>query len=165
MIVPLISRDKLKILTALRAIDPLQGLETSHLKKLASIATEAQFSIDEIVYSEGDFGQAIYLIQTGEVAIEMDVPNYGRVTLLSIGPGHLFGWSSLFPLRRKMAHARVVKPTQAIVINAGQLHNLFRSDHELERAIMNRIAVVIADRVQTSRIQLAQTLASRKKIE
>jgi CRP-like cAMP-binding protein len=154
-----------RILTALRAIEPLQGLETPHLKKLAFIATETEFPADEIIYREGDFGQAIYLIQAGEVVIEMDVPDYGWVTLLSIGPGHLFGWSSLFPLRRKMARARVLNPIRAIVIDANQLRDLFRTDHELERAIMNRIAVVIADRVRTSRMQLAQTLASRKKIE
>ena len=75
------SRDELRILTALRAIEPLQGLETPHLKKLAAIATESQFSTDEIIYREGDLGQAIYLIQKGEVAIEMDVPDYGPVTL------------------------------------------------------------------------------------
>jgi CRP-like cAMP-binding protein len=162
MSVHLISRDKLKILTALRATEFLHSLDTSHLKKLASIAAELQFPAGEIIHREGDLGQAIYLVQEGQVAIEVKVPDYGRVTVLTIGPGQIFGLSSLFPPRRKKARARVVETTRAIVIDTPKLLDLFHADHELESAVLGRTAEVITDRVKASWLELAKSIAADK---
>ena len=81
------------------------------------------------------------------------------VTLFTVGAGHLFGWSSLFVERRKQARSRVTEPTRAIVIDAAQLRDLFRSDHQLERVIMHRMTQVIAERVYSARLQLAKALS------
>lgn len=156
------SKTELRILTALRSMESLHDLESHHLKKLASIASEQHFSEGEIIYREGDVGQAIYLIQAGEVVIDMEVPDYGRATVLTVGPGQLFGWSSLFPPRRKTARARVTKPTLAIVINASRLRDLFQADHELEHAITQRVTEIVADRVKATRLQLVKATAGRQ---
>jgi CRP-like cAMP-binding protein len=144
-------------------MDLIQDLETPYLKKLTSIATEAEFEEDEIVYREGEVGKAIYLIESGEVAIEMEVPDYGSVTVYKVGPGQLFGWSSLFPPRRKKARARVLKPTQAIVIDADKLRNLFRLDQGLEYAMMGCITQIVVDRMHATRLKLLEVLASAGK--
>jgi CRP-like cAMP-binding protein len=151
--------EELKIVTTLRSMDLFHDLETPHLHKLAAIATEINFPEGETIYREGEEGKAIYLVQKGEVVIEMVLSVDNAITLFTIGPGELFGWSSLFPARRKQARARVQKTTQAIVINARQLRNLFRSDHKLELAIMNRMNQVIAERVYSARLQLAKALS------
>jgi CRP-like cAMP-binding protein len=152
--------DELKIVTELRATELFHGLETPHLHKLASVATETPFSEGQIIYRPGEVGQAIYLVLEGEVTIEMEVPDYGMVTIFNVGPGHLFGWSSIFPPRRKKARARVLQPTRAIVINASQLLDLFRSDHSFESAITGLIAEIVADRMQATRFELAKLVAS-----
>jgi CRP-like cAMP-binding protein len=135
-------------------MQPLHGMETEHLKKLASIASEVVFSEGETIYQEGDVGQALYLIEVGQVDIEMNLPEGGRVTVYTVGPGQLFGWSSLFPPRRKTASARAVTSTQAIVIEANRLRKLFEVDHTFESVIMRRVTEVVADRVKTTRLQL-----------
>jgi len=136
------------------------NLDPLHIHKLASIASERQFEEGTIIYREGDVGKAVYLILEGEVAVEMEVVDYGPVTLFTLGPGQLFGWSSLFPTRRKQARARVVQPTQVIAINASQLRTLFRADHEMERAVMDCMTHVVVDRVRGARLELAKTLAA-----
>jgi CRP/FNR family cyclic AMP-dependent transcriptional regulator len=156
------SQTELRILTALRSMEPLHDLDSQHLKKLASIAVERKFPEGEIIYKEGDLGQAIYLVQAGEVVIEMEVPEVGRATVLVVGPGQLFGWSSLFPPRRKGARARVAKPMRAIVIEAGKLRHLFQSDHALEFAITQRITAIVADRVKATRMQLVKAVSGDK---
>ena len=152
--------DELKIVTEFRATELFHDLETPHLHKLASVATETPFSEGQIIYRPGEVGQAIYLVLEGEVTIEMEVPDYGMVTIFNVGPGHLFGWSSIFPPRRKKARARVLQPTRAIVINASQLLDLFRSDHRFESAVMGLIAEIVADRMQATRFELAKLVAS-----
>ena len=156
--------NELKMLTALRSIELFHDLEAPHLHKLVSIAREKKFRAGEIIYREGEIGRAIYLVQAGEVAIEMDVAGYGPVTVFTVRPGHLFGWSSLFPAQRKKARARVVQPTLAIVINATQLRDLFQSDHKFEYAIMGLIAEIVADRMQATRMELAKLVASYEEV-
>jgi CRP/FNR family transcriptional regulator len=151
--------EALKIVTALRSMELFHDLDTPHLHKLATIATEIDFPEGEIIYREGEAGKAIYLVQVGEIVIEMALTADNVITLFTIGPGQLFGWSSLFPARRKQARARAQEMTQAIVIDAGQLRHMFRSDHKLELAILNRMNQVIAERVYSARLQLAKALS------
>ena len=151
---------ELRIVTALRSMHAFQNLDALHLHKLASIARATKFEEGEIIYRPGDVGQAIYLIQTGKIAVEMELVDYGSVRLFTLGPGQLFGWSSLFPTRRKHARARVLQPAQIIVINASQLRHLFRQDHEFERDIMNCMTEAVVDRVRGARLELAKTMAA-----
>jgi CRP-like cAMP-binding protein len=135
-------------------------LDPLHIHKLALISSDQHFEEGTIIYRAGEVGQAIYLILEGEVAVEMEVVNYGPMTLFTLGPGQLFGWSSLFPSRHKQARARVIQPAQIIVINANRLRDLFRADHKMECAVMNCMSHVVVDRVRGARLELAKTLAT-----
>jgi CRP-like cAMP-binding protein len=157
------TQTELKLTTALRSMTALHDLEAPHLRKLASIAGEMAFPEGKIVYREGDAGEAIYLIQAGEVVIEMPVGEAGYAPVCTLGPGQLFGWSALFPGRRKSARARVSKPAQVIAINTDRLRDLFRSDHRLESIINQRITEVVADRIKSTRRELAKAFAINDK--
>lgn len=156
------SQSELKILTILRSTELTHDMETNHLRKLASIASEVEFAEDEVIYEAGEVGKAVYLIETGEVVIEMDAPGVGPVKVLTVGPGQLFGWSSLFPAERKTARARAVQPTRAVAIDANRLRALWQTDHGLEYAIIRRATRVMADRIKATRQQLVKALAGER---
>jgi len=141
---------------ALRIIQSAEltcDMEMKHLHKLASMACEMEFPEDKIIYHKGDMGQALYLIEEGQVAVEMDVPDLGQVTINTFGPGQIFGWSSLFPSERKMGWTRTTKPTRVLAINASKLRAAFQFDHNLEYAVVRRAARAMVDRVKDSRQQ------------
>lgn len=142
------------ILKILQSTAFLQGLETPHLEKLAAIATEVTFAEGQIIFREGDIGDVLYLIRTGQAAVEMHVPGRGRVTILTVGPGQLLGWSSMFTQKRKTATGRAVAPIQAIAFNAGQLREICQQDCELGFVIIWNVAKLIADRLAATRLQL-----------
>jgi CRP/FNR family transcriptional regulator len=156
------SKEELRIVTGLRSTEFLHGLDTTHLKKLAAIASEVEFPKGEIIHRAGDLGEAIYLIQEGLVNIDVDAPDGSRVTVLTIGPGQIFGLSSLFPPQQKKGAARVVQPTQAIVISSQKLLDLFEGNHELQAVIMGRTAKVINERVKLTWLELARNLGSQQ---
>jgi CRP/FNR family cyclic AMP-dependent transcriptional regulator len=156
MSVHLMSGDELKTITALRAVKELHDLDKSYLQKLASIATVVEFAEGHIIHRAGDLGQAIYIIETGQVNIEVEVDNQKPVTVLIVGSGQLFGLSSLFPPQRKKGTARVVQPTRAIVIDSHKLRHLLASNHALERDFMIRVAQIINERVKATWLELAK---------
>ena len=77
-----------------------------------------------------------------------------------LGPGQFFGWSSLFPLERKLGWTRAIQPTQVIAFNADRLRSIWRADHELEYAIVRRAGRDMANRIKATRQQLAEVLAN-----
>jgi CRP-like cAMP-binding protein len=153
------SKTELKALTLLRSSPLTADMETKHLKKLASLAREVEFSTGEIIYRKGEFGQALYLIEQGEVVIETEVIGQGYVSVNRLGPGEFFGWSSLFPPERKMSQTRAVKPTQALVFQAERLRLAMQSDHNLEYAITRRAGKAMTDRIKDIRRQLTNLMA------
>ena len=81
------------VLQALQPMEFTRDLEPRHLIKLASMATELTFDEGDSVFHEGDTGGKIYLVSEGRVALYIHVPRRGRVTILTIEPGRLLGWS------------------------------------------------------------------------
>jgi CRP-like cAMP-binding protein len=158
------SKTQLKALTMLRSADLTHDMKTKHLQELAAIATEVEFAENQIIYEKGSKGQALYLIQDGEVVIETEVSRQERVVMNRLGPGQFFGWSSLFPLEHKIGWTRAVKATRALAFNATRLRSTLRSDHELEYAIVRRAGRDMADRIKVARQQLAELLVVANKI-
>jgi CRP-like cAMP-binding protein len=136
-----------------------RGLDPKHVDKLASIAKEAAFAEDQTIFHEGDLSDEVYLIQEGQVAIEIHVPSRGRMTILTVGPGQLLAWSSLFTTQRKTASGRTLSPTRAITINGADLREACDADHDLGYTVMWKVAGVIADRLKATRLQLLDMFA------
>ncbi len=156
------TRAELEQVTALRAIEFFSDMHTSHLKKLATITTQAEFKTGEMIYQEGDVDQPVYLVQKGEVVIEMKTPQDTYAAVLTVGPGQLFGWSALFPGQRKRARARATKATQVITLDGDCLNQLFQTDHKLEHVMMQKMIRLVGDRVYAARQQLLECAESRK---
>jgi CRP/FNR family transcriptional regulator, cyclic AMP receptor protein len=156
------TRAELEKVTILRSIEFFSDMHTSHLKKLAAITSEVEFSAGQIIYQEGDADQPVYLVQKGEVVIEMKAPDNTYATVLMVGRGQLFGWSALFPGQRKRARARATKATHAITLDGGRLNQLFQADHKLEHVMMQKMIKLVGDRVYAARQQLLDCTADRQ---
>lgn len=129
-------------------------LSQEQVEKLATLASERIFAEGEIIFRENEVGNVLYIIGEGQVAIEIRVPGRGRTTILTVGPGQLLGWSSLFPSERKTASARSVHATKAVAIDAVRLRELIEQDHELGCLLLWSIAGIIAGRLKATRLQL-----------
>jgi CRP-like cAMP-binding protein len=141
----------------LRALDSLEftrALEKYQREKIANISTYVTFSEGASIFREGDASELVYLIMEGEVALTTQVPGHGQVVILTLDPGQLLGWSSLFLPQRKTAGAKTMKPTKAVAINATQLLELCQADSELGYAVMWRVAEIISNRLRAARDQL-----------
>ncbi len=131
-----------------------RGLAPEQLELVADLATRAEWAAGETVFREGDRDPVLYVVETGRIAIEVSVPGRGRVTILTLGPGEVFGWSSLFHDRPKTAAARAIEPTRAIALDAARLGALCDADPRLGYVLTRRILEVVAERLKATRIQL-----------
>jgi CRP-like cAMP-binding protein len=142
------------ILKTLQESSFTRGLAPEYLEKLAGIAFEVKFSRDEAIYREGDLGDVIYIIVSGQISVEKYQPGKGRIPILTVGPGQVLGWSAFFPEKRKTASARATAATHAVAISAPQLRELCHKDCHLGYQVLYQLANLIADRLKATRLQL-----------
>jgi len=136
------------------------GFDRSQTERLAEIATPVQWNAGEMVYREGDPGSPLYLVEEGLVAIELVVPGRGPITILTVGPGDVFGWSSLFYQRPKTNGARALVPTRALALDTARLRALCDGDPGFGYAMTRRILQVVSQRLKATRIQLIDVFKS-----
>ena len=78
-----------------------RGLDREQQDRVAEIATLVAWEAGAIVFREGDRDSLLYVVDKGRLALEIAIPGRGRVTMLTVGPGEVFGWSSLFSSARQ----------------------------------------------------------------
>jgi CRP/FNR family transcriptional regulator, cyclic AMP receptor protein len=131
-----------------------QGLESDQQDRMIKIASSRTWNAGITVFREGDLDSSLYVVEQGRVAIDIAVPGRGRMTILTVGPGEVFGWSSLFFQQPKTASARTVEPTSALVLAADQLRELCDVAPQMGYLLTRRILAVVSERLKATRMQL-----------
>jgi CRP-like cAMP-binding protein len=131
----------------------LAGLAREHLATLAACASDAEFDPGEQIAREGGSADAFYVVRAGTVAIELHAP--GRsLTIETIGPGEVLGWSWLFPPHRWHFDARALSPVAATRFDGACLRAACEADAALGYDLTKRFAQVFVDRLRWTRLRL-----------
>ena len=147
------------VLESLQDMEFTRTLSPEQLEKLAGISLAVTFAEGQMLFHERDVGEFVYLIDEGQVATDIFVPGKGPVTVMTLGPGQLVGWSSLLLSENKTASAKAVTATRAIAINAAQLREMMDQDHDMSCVILWEVARVIAGRLRATRLHLLDIFA------
>lgn len=130
------------------------GLEPQDMRAFAGFATQTQYQQGASIFQEGEPATHFYIIQQGKVALETFAPGQGAIPIETIETGEVLGWSWLFPPYRWHFSARVVEPTQAIVLNGRGLRARCEEDRVFGYEVMKRVAQLMMQRLQATRLQL-----------
>lgn len=144
----------LDVQATLRSLAFTEDLEPAYLDRLAEIATVLHWAAGQTVFREGDRDEALYLVIEGAVAIDIFVPRRGRVRILTIGPGEVFGWSSVHYQKPKTAGATAIEPVRGLAFDAARLRELSESDPRFGYWLARRLLQVVSERLKATRIQL-----------
>jgi CRP-like cAMP-binding protein len=131
-----------------------KGLEKPYLELLVGCASNVRFNAEEVIFREGEEANRFYLIRQGKVAVETFAPGRGPIIIQTLGEGELVGWSWLIPPYRWRFDGRAVELTRAIALDGECLRGKSEEDHNLGYALMKRVAQVMEQRLQATRLQL-----------
>lgn len=140
--------------SVLRSLAFVRNLEPDGLDRLAAIAKPIEWQEAEIIFREGDCDGFLYLVTEGRVALEIDVPPRGRTRILTIGPGEVFGWSSVFYQQPKTAGAIASEFSRALALDASALRQLSEEDLRFANWLTRRLLEVVSARLKATRTQL-----------
>jgi CRP-like cAMP-binding protein len=132
----------------------LGSLSERHRLLLASGVRPFTVGAGALLATEGETARAFYLVQSGHIALGLHTPDRGIVTIQTVGPGEVVGWSWLVPPHRWQFDCRAVDAVQGLAFDAQWLRDLCDQDHELGYHLLKQLVTVIAHRLAATRVQL-----------
>lgn len=124
--------------------------------KSANIETFAEeFKVGDILFHEGDVGQTMYVIQSGEVEISRNIAGEKKV-LANIPAGEFFGEMAILNSRPRSATATITKASKLLVIKANTFEAMLRSRTE----IAVRLITTMSQRLEQANRQIELLLVT-----
>lgn len=130
------------------------GFSEEELDAVAGTAEVIRAERGKVLFTEGMQEDDVFVVASGRVALEMQVPRRGSVRLLTVGSGELVGWSGLIGNGRMTATAIVTEDSTLISLSSRALLDLCQQNHELGYLLMTRTARAISQRLLATRLQL-----------
>jgi CRP-like cAMP-binding protein len=121
---------------------------------VSECARYVEFDADEFIFRQGEEADQFYLIRGGRVTLEIPTPQAGPIILQTAGQGDFLGWSWMITPYRWHFDARAVEPTRAIALDGKDLREKCDADHDLGYEVIRRVASIMEQRLQATRLQL-----------
>jgi CRP/FNR family cyclic AMP-dependent transcriptional regulator len=121
----------------LRGVELFAGLDAGQLAQLAAITRLEEIQDGDVVFSQGEQGQALYVIDAGQV--EVILPNSRTAAFL--GPGQIFGEMALVDYGLRSATIRCASGTARLaVIQREDFERLCAADTAIGYVVMRNVA-------------------------
>jgi len=144
----------MQTLEAIVAAHPFfQGFEPRYTQLITGCASNVRFKAGSYLFREGEAASSFYIIRQGHVALETMADQRGSMIIQTIEEGDVLGWSWLFPPYRWHFSARAIDETRAIALDGVCLRQKGESDHDFGYELVKRVALVMMDRLQATRLQ------------
>jgi CRP/FNR family transcriptional regulator, cyclic AMP receptor protein len=119
----------------------LGALTTDEQRIVISQTQRRRYRRAEVIFHEGDPGEALHLIAKGHVAIRNSTPLGDVVTLAVVGPGDFFGELVIVsPHGARAATAVALDPTETLTLHREQLDALRHEHPAVDRFFLEVMA-------------------------
>ena len=137
---------------------------------LRRLAAPQRFDAGTLIFREGERAPAVYVIESGEVSLEICAAGIGCRPVLTLSAGELVGWSPLLsPDCPVTATARARTDVAALAIDAGTLLRHCDADPQLGYVVMREVVRSLARRLTATRLQMLdiheQTVTPSRRFE
>ena len=119
---------KVKEKDVLSQIYLFRELTPSEMDILVSISKQKRVKKDEIIFREGNVGDAFYLIVLGSVRISTIIPGVGEEALTILGEGEYFGEMALIDDEPRSASAIANEDTLLLLIEKDNFRKLLAQE-------------------------------------
>jgi len=131
-----------------------KDLTHEQINKLAPIFWRVTLAVGETIFSQGDEARSLYVLESGEVVLRFFPEDGGSLDIEKIAKDGVFGWSAALGRPHYTSSAICLSAVKAIATNGMDFRRVMRSDKELSAVLIERMAQVVAHRLQSFRTQI-----------
>lgn len=132
----------------------LKDLEPHHLELITGCASNVRFESGKYLFHEGEEAERFFVIRTGKINVEIYTPDRGPITIQTLEPGDVLGWSWLVPPYQWRFDAKATELVLAISLDGVCLRTKCEEDHHLGYQLLKRFTDIMDQRLEATRVHL-----------
>ena len=148
---------------ALSKFPIFEGLTDDELEKIAVLCREEVYEAGETIFEEGEAADCVYLVEEGEVVLEMELelqpyasPRQATIEVLT--KGEVFGWTALVEPYIRTLSAKCMERAEVIVIEGSDLLDSLDSEPHMGHKVMVGVTQIVASRLKDTTQKLTDFL-------
>jgi CRP-like cAMP-binding protein len=147
-----------------RKIPIFGGLEGDRLNHVVGMLEKHTFPKGSVIFSEGELGRTMYIIEDGVVEIAVKSPEGAEATIVTLGPGEVFGEMSLVELQPRAATVKAGTKAVVYSMNNLDLYKLYQTDNYAYVITLQNICRMLSRRLRKADSRIAHFLAQKKAV-
>ncbi|MBF8283274.1 MAG: cyclic nucleotide-binding protein [Anaerolineales bacterium] len=124
----------------LKGVDMFEGLTEQELRRVAAICREAKYAKGQIVTSQGEEGDEMFIVRDGLVEVTVGEAGEGPRTVVNLGTGQVVGEMALVDRGPRSATVRCVTDATLNVIERDAFENLCQSSAQIGMVVYRNLA-------------------------
>jgi CRP/FNR family transcriptional regulator/CRP/FNR family cyclic AMP-dependent transcriptional regulator len=125
----------------MRRVPLFADLTDAQLETLIQDFNRRQFRRDEAIFQQGDPGQALYMVESGQVRIYVQDEEGQEVSVILCGPGDLFGELALIDGLPRSASAVAMEDTVVLALSHDHFREQMRRYPQMALNLMKALSV------------------------
>jgi CRP/FNR family transcriptional regulator, cyclic AMP receptor protein len=126
-------------LEALRSVPLFASLDDDAAKDLRNLLSEKNVARNTRLFSQGDKGNAMYLIESGRVRISIRDEDKKDVTLAELAQGDFFGEMSIIDGRQRSADAYVIEDSRLAILSRDAFLSFVRTNPDVALEMLSAL--------------------------
>lgn len=115
------------------------GLSDDSLDLLITMLVERRFDIGATVVTEGETGRSMFIVHSGELAVNKRGNSGHDIRIADLAPGDFFGEMTLIEMQNRSATVVAESPIVLYELTAGKLYAFYKADIHAYVMVMQNI--------------------------
>lgn len=131
------------VLAALRQVELFAGLDDTVLQQIATVARPREFDRGELLFVEGDIGDALLVLVSGSVTVFRTSPDGERAALTVLEPPEVLGEIALLDGATRSASVEATEPTAVLSLSRPEFFALLRHQPTVLEPLMRQLGTMV----------------------
>ncbi|MFH0872879.1 MAG: cyclic nucleotide-binding domain-containing protein [bacterium] len=152
----------MEIAELFRSIYLFKGLSNEELALISAITAEKDFTKEEVVFKEGEAGDAFYLVLEGQIRISKYVIGAGEEALAILDKGSYFGEMALIDEFPRSASAIAHTDCRLLLMDKADFSQLLSNHKELAYKLLWVFCQTLSQRLRETNEKITSLFAIAK---
>jgi len=148
---------------AIKSSQLFWNVSDAQMEKIEALCKEQSFEAGVRILSEGDASPNFYIVESGKIALEMEIRIGSRTKRQAIidviEKNGVFGWSALTDLPVHSMSATASENSTLLVFDGQSTRRLCDEDSDLDHKVMQELVKLVSDRLSQAKRTLAHVLS------
>ena len=134
-------------------------LDEDEIDRVVEICKEQSFKFGQTIFKEGEPGNRLYIISTGDVRISRVVPGSGEEALTVLKPGACFGEMAVFDRSERSTDAIANTDCTLLTITRSDFEILLDFNRDISYKVLWAVVRLLSERLRVTNDNLRSFLA------